>query len=95
MKRIKQCCAIAAMNVLNGRTFTDGSQIEISLSKPPSDKRKKKYKTHQSAAKAKRRVESGRFHIWSNEMFVDKADGQEEPDEIIMSMVKVLYVRNF
>lgn len=32
MKRIKQRCVIAAMNVLNGRKFTDGRQIKISLS---------------------------------------------------------------
>lgn len=52
------------------------------------------FDTHQAAARAKRRLENGRVRIWNNDMFVDWADPQDEPDENVMQMVKVLYVRN-
>lgn len=52
------------------------------------------FETHQAAAKAKRRLESSHVRMWNNEMYVDWADPLEEPDELIMQMVKILYVRN-
>lgn len=52
------------------------------------------FNSHQAAARAKRRLESGKVRMFNTEMFVDWADPQDEPDADIMSMVKVLYVRN-
>lgn len=36
----------------------------------------------------------GKIRPWNNELVVDWAEQQEEPDEEVMSQVKVLYVRN-
>lgn len=52
------------------------------------------FETHQAAAKAKHRLETGRIRIWNNDMFVDWADPQEEPNKTVMETVKILYVRN-
>lgn len=52
------------------------------------------FESHQAAARAKRRLESGKVRMFNTEMFVDWADPQDEPDADIMSAVKVLYVRN-
>lgn len=36
----------------------------------------------------------GKIRPWNNDLVVDWAEQQEDPDDDIMSQVKVLYVRN-
>ncbi|XP_066279284.1 heterogeneous nuclear ribonucleoprotein R-like isoform X1 [Branchiostoma lanceolatum] len=67
----------------------------------PEDKRKNRgfafleYLSHKEASLARRRLMSGRIKVWGNiTVTVDWADPIEEPDDEVMSKVKVLYVRN-
>ena len=52
------------------------------------------YESHKAASLAKKLLGSGRIKISSSDIIVDWADSQEEPDEVTMSCVKVLYCRN-
>lgn len=73
---------------------------EVIVYSSPDDKKKNRgfgfleYESHKAASLAKRRLGSGRTKVWGCEIIVDWADPQEEPDEEVMSKVKVLYVRN-
>lgn len=73
---------------------------EVIIYNSPNDKKKNRgfcflgYETHKAASLAKRRLGTGRLKVWSCDIIVDWADPIEEPDEDIMSQVKVLYVRN-
>uniref|UniRef100_A0A914C1Q0 Heterogeneous nuclear ribonucleoprotein Q n=1 Tax=Acrobeloides nanus TaxID=290746 RepID=A0A914C1Q0_9BILA len=49
---------------------------------------------HKSASDAKRRISMGKVRPWNNDLVVDWAEQQEEPDEETMNQVKVLYVKN-
>lgn len=53
------------------------------------------FESHQAAAKAKRRMETGRVGIWGNEMFVYWADPQEEPDENIIAAISGIDSKTF
>jgi len=67
----------------------------------PDDPKKKnrgfaflEYESHKDASAAKRRLGNGRTRVFNCDIIVNWADPQEEPDEEVMSKVKVLYVRN-
>lgn len=49
---------------------------------------------HKSASDARRRLLNGKVRPWNNDLVVDWAEQQAEPDEETMSQVKVLYVKN-
>uniref|UniRef100_A0AC35GHS8 RRM domain-containing protein n=1 Tax=Panagrolaimus sp. PS1159 TaxID=55785 RepID=A0AC35GHS8_9BILA len=49
---------------------------------------------HKSASDAKRRIGLGKVRPWNSDLVVDWADQQDEPDEEVMSQVKVVYVKN-
>lgn len=49
---------------------------------------------HKSASDARRRLINGKVRPWNNDLVVDWAEQQAEPDEETMSQVKVLYVKN-
>merc|ERR1711955_57873 len=74
--------------------------VDVIIYSSPDDKKKNRgfcfleYDSHKSASLAKRRLSSGRIRVWSCDIIVDWADPQEEPDDEIMSKVKVLYVKN-
>ncbi|CAG0879199.1 unnamed protein product [Darwinula stevensoni] len=74
--------------------------IDAIIYSSPDDRKKNRgfcfleYDSHKSASLAKRRLSSGRIKVWGCDIIVDWADPQEEPDQEIMSKVKVLYVRN-
>jgi predicted type IV restriction endonuclease len=42
----------------------------------------------------RRRISTGKIRPWNNDLVVDWAEQQEEPDDEVMSQVKVLYIRN-
>jgi len=52
------------------------------------------YESHSAASVAKKRLGSKKIKVWGCEIIVDWADPQEDPDEEVMSQVKVLYCRN-
>ena len=52
------------------------------------------YTSHKDASVAKRRIGNGRTRVWGCDIIVDWADPLEEPDDEVMSKVKVLYVRH-
>lgn len=52
------------------------------------------FSDHKAASDAKRRISMGKIRPWNNDLVVDWAEQQEDPDDDIMSQVKVLYVRN-
>nr|CAD7197931.1 unnamed protein product [Timema douglasi] len=74
--------------------------IEVIIYSSPDDKKKNRgfcfleYESHKAASLAKRRLGTGRIKVWGCDIIVDWADPQEEPDEVTMAKVKVLYVRN-
>ncbi|KAI1728703.1 RNA recognition motif domain-containing protein [Ditylenchus destructor] len=49
---------------------------------------------HKAASDAKRRISQGKVRPWNNDLVVDWAEQQDEPDEETMATVKVLYVKN-
>ena len=73
---------------------------DVIIYNSPDDKKKNRgfcfleYESHKAASLAKRRLGTGRVKVWSCDIIVDWADPMEEPDEDIMSQIKVLYVRN-
>jgi len=52
------------------------------------------YGSHRDASVAKKRLSIPPMKIWGCDILVDWADPLEEPDDDVMSKVKVLYVRN-
>uniref|UniRef100_A0A915E1X1 RRM domain-containing protein n=1 Tax=Ditylenchus dipsaci TaxID=166011 RepID=A0A915E1X1_9BILA len=52
------------------------------------------FNDHKAASDAKRRISQGKVRPWNNDLVVDWAEQQDEPDEETMSTVKVLYVKN-
>jgi hypothetical protein len=42
----------------------------------------------------RRRISMGKIRPWNTDLVVDWAEQQDEPDDEVMSQVKVLYVRN-
>jgi heterogeneous nuclear ribonucleoprotein R len=52
------------------------------------------FDTHKNASAAKRKLASARVRVFNRDIAVDWADPDEEPDDVTMSEVKVLYVRN-
>lgn len=52
------------------------------------------FESHKHASQAKRKLQLNRPIIWDSEIWIDWAEPLEQPDEEIMSKVKVLYVRN-
>ncbi|KAI4503078.1 hypothetical protein M0802_002122 [Mischocyttarus mexicanus] len=73
---------------------------EVIIYSSPDDKKKNRgfcfleYESHKAASLAKRRLSTGRIKVWGCDIIVDWADPQEEPDELTMSKVRVLYVKN-
>ncbi|KAK2586438.1 hypothetical protein KPH14_010718 [Odynerus spinipes] len=73
---------------------------EVIIYSSPDDKKKNRgfcfleYESHKAASLAKRRLGTGRVKVWGCDIIVDWADPQEEPDELTMSKVRVLYVKN-
>lgn len=52
------------------------------------------YESHRAAAMARRKLIPGRIQLWAHQIAVDWAEPEQEVDEDIMAMVKILYVRN-
>ena len=74
---------------------------EVIIYSSPDDPKKKnrgfaflEYQTHKDASVAKKKIGNGRTRVFDCDIIVDWADPQEEPDNTVMSKVKVLYVRN-
>jgi Q family heterogeneous nuclear ribonucleoprotein R len=74
--------------------------VQVIVYTSPDDRKKNRgfcfldYENHRLATIAKRKFSTGRIRIWNCDIIVDWADPLEEPDEEVMSKVKVLYVRN-
>ncbi|CAF3528638.1 unnamed protein product [Adineta steineri] len=52
------------------------------------------FDTHKNASAARRKLANGRVRVFNRDIAVDWADPDEEPNDDVMSQVKVLYVRN-
>ena len=79
--------------------FSDGLVDVIVYSTPDDVKLNRgfcflEYESHNYASLAKKRFGSRKTKVWGCEIIVDWADPLEEPDEEVMSQVKVLYCRN-
>jgi len=49
------------------------------------------YDSHKSASTAKRKLSSGRSKVWNCDVIVDWADPIEEPDNVTMAKVEILF----
>jgi len=79
--------------------FSDGLVDVIVYSSPDDVKLNRgfcflEYESHNNASLAKKKFGSRKTKVWGCEIIVDWADPLEEPDEEVMSQVKVLYCRN-
>lgn len=50
------------------------------------------YDSHKSASTAKRKLSSGRSKVWNCDVIVDWADPIEEPDNVTMAKVEILFI---
>ncbi|CAF3040265.1 unnamed protein product [Rotaria socialis] len=83
-----------------GKAVEGVNEVIIYTPADEADKKKNRgfcfvdFDTHKNASAAKRKLANGRVRVFNRDIAVDWADPDEEPDEDIMSQVKVLYVRN-
>ncbi|KAI1721847.1 heterogeneous nuclear ribonucleoprotein Q [Ditylenchus destructor] len=81
--------------------FLEGVVEVIIYSSPDANESRKNrgfcfvdFVDHKAASDAKRRISQGKVRPWNNDLVVDWAEQQDEPDEETMATVRVLYVKN-
>jgi len=79
--------------------LSDGLVDVITYSSPDDMKLNRgfcflEYDSHNAASLAKKWLGTKKMKVWGCEIIVDWADPQEDPDDEVMSHVKVLYCRN-